>query len=119
MEKKIMANNTKNKGQFAPVSKHPVVSEMEKSAHLTGAVLASTMRFAAIFMCAVALGFLLDWADKNCEFFPKWGIQLGHLVEYGIYVLDIVGYCWSVGLHFVHYMASEWHEFRDSFKKPH
>lgn len=109
-----MTKKTKKKGLFAPESKRPETADMEKSAFLIGAIFASTVRLIAIFGCAVALGFVLHYVDENCAYVPKWMIHLGHYVEYAVYVLDVVGFSWSVGLHFIHYMKNEWKEFRGS-----
>lgn len=108
---------TKN-GLPAPESKHAVTSDVEKSAHLAGAVVAATARFAVIFGCAAALGFLLNWAELHWKFIPHWMIAVGHLVEWLLYAYDIIGFVFDVTLHFFRHMKHGWKEFRKETAKP-
>lgn len=112
-----MTDKKTNMGQPAPESKHAVIAELEKSAFLTGAVIASTIRFAVIFGCAAALGYLLDYAHECWPFVPGWMISVGHFVEGGLYVFDVISFGFDVTLHFCHYMKHKWPEVRELFAK--
>lgn len=113
-----MTEKKTKKGLPAPERKHAVTSEVEKSAYLSGAVVAATFRFAVILGCAVALGFLLDWTEIHCKFVPHWMIAVGHLVEWMLYGYDIIGFVFDVTLHFYRHMKHGWKEFRNETEKP-
>jgi ABC-type multidrug transport system permease subunit len=103
--------NTK-KGLPAPESKRSGPPDDEKSAELTGAVVASTIHFAVIFGCAVLLGFLLYLVDTYCPFVPKWMIHVGHGVEYMLFAYDVIGFIFTVSLHFLHHVNDAWKEWK-------
>lgn len=107
-----MTNNTKKKGQPAPERKHTAESEIKKAGHYAGAVVGYTYRFAVIWVCAVALGFLVHWTDVNCDFIGDSMIHMGHQVETLLYLFDTVLLVWSVTLHTIHTLIEDWKALR-------
>ncbi|KVP65673.1 hypothetical protein WJ96_04715 [Burkholderia ubonensis] len=98
--------NIKN-GQFAPQSKHQAVAELEKAAHLIGAIIGITAWFVAIWMAAVGLGFLIHWTQVHWVWVPHHMIEAGHVIENVIFVADCVSLLWSVGVHLYHHCKGE------------
>ena len=79
--------------------------------------MASTVRFAVIFGCAAALGYLLHLPGADCKFIPHWMIEVGHWVDYLLYGCDIIAFAFDVTLHFVRHVKHGWTEFRDESSK--
>lgn len=102
-----MATKNRKKGQFAPVSKHGVMVEIEKSAHLIGAVIGITAWFIAIWLAAVGIGFVVHWTDVHWTWVPDHMITAGHVLEYFIFGVDCISLLWSVGFHFFHHLKGE------------
>lgn len=108
-----MTDKNTKKGLPAPESKHSGTPADEQSAELTGAVVASTTHFSLILGCAVFLGFLLYLIDTYCPFVPKWMIHVGHGVEYLLFGYDVLGFIFTVSLHFFHHAKNAWKEWKE------
>jgi len=96
-----------NIGQFAPQSKHPIVAEFEKAAHLIGAIMGTTLWFTTIWMAAVGLGFLVHWTEVHWTWVPHHMIAAGHLIENLIFGVDCISLVWSVACHLFHHCKGE------------
>ncbi|WP_109015689.1 hypothetical protein [Novimethylophilus kurashikiensis] len=97
---KIKQNSAhKNKGDIA--AKHDVLDVVSSGfVNLVG-MFVSAIIFVAIMLIAGGLGFILHWAQVNFPWMPHWMIDLGHILEASLFVLDCAGLFWSVLKHSV------------------
>lgn len=112
-----MTKKKTKKGQPAPQSKHPEEQKITKAGQYAGSVVVYTLRFAVIWMCAVALGLLVHWTDVHCEFIEDSMIHTGHDVEKMLYLLDFALLIWSVTMHTIHAAIGDWKAMRHSADK--
>lgn len=73
---------------------------VKTTAHNIVALLMTALWFVAIGLVAAGLGWGVHMAEEVFTWMPHWMLETGHILEGVLFVLDCLGFLWSVIKHF-------------------